>query len=103
MKTFQMTGRIGSDAQITELEKKSVIEFSMAENFTYLDAKGKKIEEVVWHDCKIWRNKAKTKVADFLKKGSLVSIEGNLRYNSYEKDGQKISRAYILVSDLQIH
>ena len=101
MKTFQLTGRIGNDAQKTQFENKTVIEFSVAENFSYT-SEGKKVEETAWHDCKIWRSNGKEKIADYLKKGILVTVEGNLRYSSYEKDGYKFTKAYILVSDIQI-
>lgn len=101
MKNFKMTGNLGADAKVTKLEKNSVIEFSMAENFTYIK-NGEKVENTVWHEIKLYRSDDKTSVAQYLKKGSLIEVEGNLRYNTYTKDDKTITRAYILVDEINL-
>ena len=67
MTTFKLTGRIGNDAKKTTFESgKSVVEFSIAENYTYR-SNGEKITETEWHDCKIWRNADHSGIVDYLK------------------------------------
>jgi single stranded DNA-binding protein len=100
MTTFKLTGRLGQDASKTTFESgKSVIEFIIAENYTYR-SHGEKVNETTWHDCKLWRSGESAQIVDYLKKGTLISVSGFLRYQDVK--GIKVKRAFIQVQDVKL-
>ena len=51
-------------------------------------------------DCTMFGTRAES-VSRFLSKGSKVSIEGKLRYSSWEKDGQKRHKLEVVVDQIE--
>lgn len=89
--TVHLIGRLGKDATSNEWQGKRVANFSVATTNIYKDkVSGEKKEDTQWHKCVLWQNE---NVHPFLKAGALVSIQGSLRYDSYEKDvkGEKVN------------
>ena len=69
-----------ANAKKTTFESgKTVIEFSIAKNYTYR-SNCKKVTDTTWHECKVLRNRESTQIADYLKKGTIISVSGYLRY-----------------------
>jgi single-strand DNA-binding protein len=83
-----LVGHLGKDPEVRSLENGAkVANFSLATTESYKDKNtGERIDNTEWHNIVVWRGLAD--VAErFLKKGSLVYIEGKLQTRSYEKDG----------------
>jgi single-strand DNA-binding protein len=53
-----------------------------------------------YFDCTMFGTRAE-KIAQYLAKGSKVSIEGKLRYSQWEKDGEKRSKVEIIVDEIE--
>ena len=51
-------------------------------------------------DCTMFGNRANS-VAQYLSKGTKVSIEGKLRWEQWERDGQKHSKLKVIVDELE--
>ena len=51
-------------------------------------------------DCVMFGNRASA-LARYLAKGTKVSLEGKLRYSSWEKDGQRRSKLEVIVDELE--
>lgn len=51
-------------------------------------------------DCTMWGNRASS-LANYLKKGTKVAIEGKLRWSQWERDGQKRSKIEVIVDELE--
>lgn len=51
-------------------------------------------------DCTMFGTRAE-KLAQYLGKGAKVAIDGKLRYESWEKDGQKRSKLSVIVDDIE--
>ena len=51
-------------------------------------------------DCTMFGERA-AKVSQYLAKGSKVSVDGRLRYSSWEKDGQKRSKLEVVVDNIE--
>lgn len=66
----------------------AVATFSMASNRTYNTPTGEKKDEVCFVRVVVWGRQAET-CNQYLKKGSLVFIEGRLQYRAWESNGQK--------------
>ncbi len=83
-----LVGHLGKDPEVRTLDNGAkVARFSVATTESYKDKNtGDRVDQTEWHNVTLWRGLAD--VADnYLKKGSLVYIEGKLQTRSYEQDG----------------
>jgi single-strand DNA-binding protein len=72
-----LSGALGHDAEVKEVGKRKAINFDVAVSMDYKDQQGNKVERTEWVKAVMWRNDGQSiKVADFLKKGKKVVIEG---------------------------
>ena len=79
----------------------NVCSFGVATNRVYRDRDGKKQEQVDFHNIVVFGRQADT-VAQYLKKGSSVFIEGRIQNRSWEgKDGEKKYRTEIVAERVQ--
>lgn len=81
-------GNVGKDPEIKTLEGGSkVAKFSLATSSFHKDKEGNKVTETTWHNIVFW-NKPAEIIEKFVKKGSSLIIEGEIRYRTYEdKEG----------------
>lgn len=77
------TGRLGADAQVRDAGASKVIAFNIAHSEKIKDRTGSTIERTQWVSCSYFREAGKTGVADYLKKGTQVLIEGTPSAESY--------------------
>lgn len=78
----------------------SVMTLSLATNRTFNDRDGKRHEQVDYHNVVVY-GKTADSVADFLRKGSAVYIEGRLQTQSWEKDGVKHYKTEVVAERVQ--
>jgi len=78
----------------------AVADLRMAINRKYRDKSGKDVEEVVYVSATVWGRQAETS-AQYLTKGSPVLVEGRLKLDEWEKDGQKQSRLGVVAERVQ--
>jgi len=95
-------GRLSDNSEFrTTTSGHRVANLSIATNDSYKNKQGDYVDTVDWHRLQIWR-----KAAEFaernLGKGDLILAIGKLKYNNYEKDGQKHTVAYIEVKTLKV-
>lgn len=82
-------GNLGRDAEVKEVGGKKVIEFSIAHTERYTDRSGVQQERTTWVRCSYWRDGDRVGVAEYLKKGKQVYVEGTPQVSSYtNKEGQ---------------
>lgn len=98
-----LIGSAGKDAETKLIgENSQVATFSLATNRSYKDKKGEKKTQTEWHNIEVWAETAKF-AGNFVKKGSLVLVQGSIRYDKYEgKDGQQKERAKIVADRIQL-
>ena len=77
-------GNVGKDPVISKAGEKKVARFSLATTSPFKDKDGNKVTQ--WHNIVYWDKKAEV-VEKFIKKGSSIIVEGEIRYGSYIKDG----------------
>jgi single-strand DNA-binding protein len=94
-----LIGRLGKDPEVRyTADGTPVASFSLATTETRKNKDGTKNERTEWHRIVAWRKLGEI-VAEYLKKGSLVYIEGKIQSREYEgKDGVK-RRAFEIVAD----
>ena len=78
----------------------AVSDLRLAINRKYKDNTGKDREEVVYVSVTVWGRQAET-CGQYLTKGSPVLVEGRLKLDEWEKDGQKQSRLGVVAERVQ--
>jgi single-strand DNA-binding protein len=76
----------------------SVVNFTVAVSREFTKANGESDKITTFVQCEAWDTGAEA-VAETLKKGDLVMVEGSLRNDSWEKDGVKHSTIKIRVNN----
>ena len=73
-----ITGNIGKDAEVKTMDSgDKVLSFSVCHTDKYTGKDGNTHETTTWVNCSKWFKKdASTKIADYLKKGQKVLVEG---------------------------
>ncbi len=86
-----LIGRLGKDVEFrTVAGGTGLAKFSLATDETRRNENGEKTTTTEWHRVIVWRRLAEV-ARDYLKKGSLIQLEGKIHYDSYEnKEGRKI-------------
>ena len=96
-----IVGNLTKDPELKQLPSgSSVANFSVATNRTWKDKDGAKQEDVEYHNIVIFGKMAET-VAQYMRKGSQLMIEGRLQTQSWEKDGVKKYRTEIVAESVQ--
>jgi single-strand DNA-binding protein len=86
-----LIGNLGRDPDLQYLEGHiAVAKFPLATTETYKDKNGNQLSQTEWHTVVLWRGLAEL-AQKYLRKGSLVYIEGRLRTRNWE-DKDKIRR-----------
>ncbi|MCP9770246.1 single-stranded DNA-binding protein [Lacihabitans sp. LS3-19] len=79
-----LIGNLGKDPELRKLEGDiAVVKLTLATTEGYKDEKGQTHTHTEWHNVVLWRGLAEM-AEKYLKKGSMVCIEGKLRTRSYE-------------------
>lgn len=86
-----LIGRLGKDPEISFTgEGIAITKFSIATDESYTDKEGERKEKTEWHNIVLYRKKAET-AHQYLKKGSLVYIEGKIQSREYT-DRENVKR-----------
>jgi single-strand DNA-binding protein len=96
-------GNLGRDAEVKDVSGKKVIEFSIAHSEKYTDRNGQQQERTTWVRCSYWRENDRVGVAEYLKKGKRVFVEGVPQVTSYTtKEGQPGASLDLRVTNLEL-
>lgn len=98
---LQIVGNLGADCIQKEVNGKTVINFNVAHAEKFKDAQGNVKEKTTWVNCAYWTDR--TAVAQYLKKGKLVFVEGTPDAEAYtNKENQPAATIKLRVRDLQL-
>jgi single-strand DNA-binding protein len=98
-----IVGRLGQDPEVRYTQSNAAVAtLSIATSEKYKDRNGQMQESTEWHRCVAWGRTAEI-CQQYLKKGSLVYIEGPIQTRSWEdKSGEKKYTTEIKVLSLQM-
>lgn len=99
-----LVGRLGKNPVIKKFQNDNAIaEVPLATDETYRDKQGNKVEQTEWHNLKFpFRSQAEI-VEKYLRKGSMIFVEGKIKTRSYEdKDNQKRYITEIIVENFRM-
>lgn len=100
-KKIIVTGNVVKDAEVRAVNDKNVINFTVASNERFTDKEGNKRTIASYFNCSMWRDK--TTVAQYIKKGTKVYVDGSPSAEYYEtKGGEKMALMKIRVTDFEL-
>jgi len=99
--TVVLVGRLTRDSELKYTASGSALcNFSIAVNRRV--KKGEQwLDEASFFDLTLWDKQAEN-LNKYLVKGTQVAIQGELRQDRWEKDGQKFNKVQVFVSNLQL-
>jgi single-strand DNA-binding protein len=84
MNKCYLYGNVGKDPEIRNFQDNNkVAKFSLATSSFYKGKDGEKVQETQWHNITFW-NKPAEIVEKYVRKGSSVIVEGEIKYRTYE-------------------
>jgi single-strand DNA-binding protein len=98
-----LVGRLGRDPETRFTGGgQAVANFSVATDETFKDRNGEKQKRTEWHKIVVWGKQAEI-AQQYLKKGSLVFIEGRIQSREWQdKEGQKRTSFEIVASNFRM-
>ncbi|MFF2174952.1 single-stranded DNA-binding protein [Lysinibacillus sp. NPDC058147] len=94
-----LTGRLTKDVDLSYTPQGiAKAQFTLAVNRAFANQSGEREADFI--NIQVWRKQAEN-AANFLKKGSLVGIDGKLQSGSYERDGQRIYFTNVVADSIQ--
>lgn len=78
----------------------AIAKLGLAVNRRWRSAEGENREETTFVDCEAFGRTAEV-LAQYLKKGRPIFIEGHLRLDTWEKEGQKHSKLKVVIDGFQ--
>jgi single-strand DNA-binding protein len=94
-------GHLGKDSEVRKVGEKQVINFSVAHSEKYKDAQGNQQTKSLWIECAYWSDR--TAIAQYLKKGTQVYIEGQPEIEQYTtNDGRTGVKLKCRVGSVQL-
>jgi single-strand DNA-binding protein len=98
-----LVGRLGRDPETRFTGGgQAVANFSVATDETYKDKNGERQKRTEWHKIVVWGKQAEI-AQQYLKKGSLVFIEGRIQSREWQdKEGQKRTSFEIVANNFRM-
>lgn len=102
MQRLTIIGYLGQDSEVKDFGQNQVINFSVAVSEIYTNkTTNEKVVNTTWYDCAKWGNN--TSVAQFLKKGTQVLVEGKPTARAWQKeDGSLVTVLGVNVQNLSL-
>ena len=99
----QLIGNLGSDPELKDIGNgKRMLRMNLATNERYKAADGEWKENTEWHPVVAWGKQAE-RLAEQVRKGSGMVVEGRLVHRSYEaKEGGKRYTTEVVLSDYRL-
>lgn len=99
MNVFMCAGRLGGDAELRTTQGGTpILSFSVANKVGYGER-----ESTLWVRCAIFGKRAEGRLIEFLKKGTVVSVTGELNVRAWtDKTGASQASADLVVREVEL-
>ncbi|MBL8761076.1 MAG: single-stranded DNA-binding protein [Phycisphaerae bacterium] len=96
-----LMGNLTRDIELRHVSgNQAVANIGLAVNRRWKSPEGENRDETTFVDCEAWGRTAEV-MAQYLAKGRPVFIEGRLKLDQWEKEGQKFSKLRVVVESFQ--
>lgn len=97
-----VSGNLGADAELRSTKGGTpVLTFALAVNERVKQADGTWGDRASWIDCVLFGTRAQA-LADWLRKGNKVAVQGRLRTSTWERDGVSHKRTEVVVEEVDL-
>lgn len=97
-----ISGRLTKDPELRRTANdKAVLSFTLAVNERHKDKNGDWVDDPIFIDCRLWGGAAEY-AEKMIGKGTMLSCQGKLKQDNWEKDGQKRSKITMTVGEFEI-
>lgn len=97
-----VSGNLGADAELRSTRGGTpVLTFALAVNERVKQADGTWGDRASWIDCVLFGTRAQA-LADWLRKGNKVAVQGRLRTSTWERDGVSHKRTEVVVEEVDL-
>jgi single-strand DNA-binding protein len=96
-----LVGNLGKDPELIDTKGTKIVNISIATSESWKGDDGAPQERTEWHKLVFFGRQAEI-AAEYLRKGSKIYVEGKLRTEKYQKDGQDHYATKIIVSSMQM-
>lgn len=98
---LQVIGHLGKDCMMNNVNGKTVMNFTVAHSEKFKNSQGVQQDKTIWVDCAYWSDR--TGIAPYLKKGTLVYVEGQPEVRTFtNREGQAGASLTLRVSNVQL-
>ncbi len=100
--TAILIGNLGRDAEVTQTEKGTVANFSIATSEKWNDRDGNRQERTEWHRIVLWGKVAES-LGQYLTKGKQVCVQGSIQSRKWmDKDGNERTTVEIMAREVTL-
>ena len=97
-----LIGNVGKDPEIKSLEGgNKLANITLATSMVYTDRSGQKKEETEWHTV-VTYGKLSDVVEKFIRKGSLLFVDGRLHTRTWDDNGKTRYRTEVIANGIQM-
>lgn len=96
-----VVGNVTRDVELRQAGQTQVTDLGLAVNERIKDKQGNWIDDTTFLDVTLWGRTAEV-AAEYCEKGTPVLIEGRLKLDQWEQDGQKRSKLKVVGEKLQL-
>ena len=90
-----LCGNVGKDPELKNVGSTQLVNLSVATTRNFKNKEDKWEQQTSWHTVTFWGKQAEA-IAKNIRKGDMVTIEGELNYSNYEdKEGKKVYKTEI--------
>lgn len=102
LNTVTLTGRVVSDATVRQFQNGgAIMNFTIAVNKSVKGQDGQWNDKTSFFDTSYSSNGA-ANLANYVKKGTLIAVAGELEQQTWEKDGKKNSKVIVKVLNIKL-
>lgn len=95
-------GNVVRDVELKQTGKgREYVRFSLAVGDDYKDKSGQAVKQTDFVNCTAWGSTASI-ISRYAVKGKPLLVEGKIKTDTYEKNGQKQYATYVLVSEVYL-
>lgn len=96
-----LIGNVGKTPEIRTVGDSKVAQFNLATTERFKGKDGNVREETEWHNVSVWGKPAEF-VEKYVDKGSQIYVEGRIKTEKYQKDGQDRFVVRVVASSVQL-
>jgi single-strand DNA-binding protein len=98
---IQLIGHVGQDPIVKTLQSGSIVNLTLAVSEKYKNKSGEVVSSTEWFNLTAFGTTADV-INKYVTKGQLLYVEGKIKTETWDKDGQKQYKTVVIVQSVQM-